>query len=112
MDKDKRDALKSEFESRIRKARTIRTDIREAQRDFEAALLEPELDRQRLAAALDRLRVASETFQQEMHKQMLDMLMRLNPEERARVAEFLRRRDEGGFGRTRKEDGPSRRDRD
>ena len=108
LDNNKREELGPEFEARARRVVPLRREIREAQREFEAALLEPEMDVARIDAALNHLRSSSEAFQQEMHEQMLAIIKRLNPEERARVVKFLRHRggDERFRGRPRGRDRP------
>jgi len=103
MDQDTRRALRPELEEHIRKVRPLRREMRAAQREFEDALTSPELDEDRVAAALTRLRQISGSYQQSMHEEMISIFKKMDTADRKRVARFLRQRGEmrGGPNRER-----------
>lgn len=92
LDKRTRRALRPELETHARTVMPLRREMRAAQRQFESALTQPTLDEKQLDAALERLRAASDAYQQSMHEEMVVILRKMSPDERKRFVHFLRHR--------------------
>jgi uncharacterized membrane protein len=107
MDQDTRRALRPELEAHIREVLPLRRQMRAAQREFESAVTSPELDEDRLAAALTRLRDISESYQQSMHEEMISIFKKMDAADRERVVRFLRQREEMRRGRNRERPPPN-----
>ena len=75
----------------FRSTRPLRREIGSAQRDFEAIVAAEAFDADRAAEALEQLRISQQAWQASSHEQMIQLLSRLTPEERARVGRFLSR---------------------
>jgi uncharacterized membrane protein len=95
LDDARRHELRDEFEAHARKMRPLRREMRGAQRDFERAVLTDEFDPDSVREALARLRESSADFQAAMHGQMVNVLARLDENERKQLLQFLGRRDRG-----------------
>lgn len=92
LDPATRQALRPGLIAHAKKVRPLRREIRAAQREFVNALLQPELDTQKLDAALGKLRSASDAYQQSMHDEMVVILKKMSYDERKRFVNFLRHR--------------------
>ena len=88
-----RQTLAPELQAHAQKVRPVRQEMRLAQRAFHQALLADPLDDVALATALNDLEQTSSTYQALMHSEMLNIFRKLNPDERARAAKFLRHQD-------------------
>lgn len=91
LDEDRRQELRDELAPDFRSMRDLRRSLRKSQADFEAAITAGDFDRERTARALAELRQSQLAWQSASHDQMVELLSRLTPEERARAAAFLNR---------------------
>lgn len=106
LDRDTRQALRPALEKHAREVRPLRREMRAAQREFEDALTSPELDEDRVAGALTRLRDISESYQQSMHEEMIFILKNMDVADRQRVVRFLHQRGEMRRDRSRERPTP------
>lgn len=92
LDSDTRQALRPQLEAHAHTVAPLRRQVRAAQREFENVLTEPQLDDNRLNAALDRLHTASSAYQASMNEEMTIILKKMTLDERKRFVHFLHHR--------------------
>lgn len=92
LDEEERAALRPQLQEHAKKAFPLRREIRTAQKAFDEMAMQERVDKEALEAALTRLRAASEAYQVSTHEQLVNILARLEQEDRKRVITFLNRR--------------------
>lgn len=89
---NKRDELRPLFEQHREELGELRGNIRKAQRAFHAKLNAETFDPDQVTQTLDQVRRSHEAYQRASHEHMVELLARLSPEQRQRVAKHLYRR--------------------
>ena len=92
LDEQERTALRPELRAHAREVFPLRREIRTAQKAFDEMAMQETVDKAALEAALTRLREASLAYQVSSHEQLVNILERLEPEDRNRVITYLNRR--------------------
>ena len=95
LDEQTRDELKPVIRRQAQQLIPLRKRMRNEQLRFNAALTSEPFDERALDQALTDLRQTTEAFQAVMHQQMLTVIEKMGPEERKRVARYLRHRGPG-----------------
>lgn len=89
---ENRESLRPIFEQHREELGSLRGDIRDAQRAFEASLNTYAFETERVSETLAEVRRTHEAYQRASHEHMVTLLARLTPEQRQRVARHLYRR--------------------
>ena len=85
LDSETREKLKPLVRQHSRALMPQRRDLHRAQQEFNEAILSEPFDETSVKQAVSRLQVASESFQTQMHEQMIAVMKRLTPEQRQRA---------------------------
>jgi uncharacterized membrane protein len=95
LDPSIRQQLRPQMQAHAEQVRPLRLSLRQAQRNLRSVLATDPLDEDGLAAALSQLQKASSGLQLSMHKEMITLAKQLGPEQRTRIAHFLRSPERG-----------------
>jgi uncharacterized membrane protein len=90
LDEDSRKQLRPQFEAHTREVRPLLRKMRQAQRDFNDQLLMEQPDSAAMQSSLQQLRRSSDEYQTEMHAMMVEIIARLDADQRARIVSILR----------------------
>lgn len=94
--------LRPELSQRFRNLRGSLKELREAQRDVMEAALQQPFDQARIDAALRNFRSQLMATQEDSHRDFVEFISILTPEERERVLHFLHKRRHFGERRNRR----------
>lgn len=93
LDLEARRALEPELLAHAKNLRPVRRALRRAQHALRQAMIAEPLDPLALTAALKNLEQATATYQALVHEEMARILIKLEPEQRARAVNYLAQRD-------------------
>ena len=89
LDPTTREVLRHAFRQNNEAAKTMRRSLHKAQKEVRELLVDGSFDPEAMEAALLNLRTQMHQYQALRHKQMVDTLEQLTPEDRLRVYQFL-----------------------
>ncbi len=92
LDEETRESLRPRLIDHARQARPLRRDVHEAQREFDRLLVKEDLNEAELKDALSNLRASTDRYEQTMHVMMAEIIAGLAPDQRRKIARFLRRK--------------------
>jgi len=95
LDPSVRQQLRPQMQAHAEQVRPLRQALRQAQRKLRSVLATEPLDEDGLTAALSQLQKASSGLQLSMHQEMITLAKQLGPEQRTRIAHFLRSPERG-----------------
>ena len=85
------ESIRPQMEAHARKVAPIRREMRKTQQKFSRLLGQENPNDKALAQTLSQLRNHSDEYQREMHYMMLELIPRLNKDQRRKVIKMLRR---------------------
>ncbi len=108
---DKRKIISGQMRENFGRMRSLRVDMRNAQRDFNRIASSDDLDEAALRNVLKRLREANLAYQMAMHDEMLSVISSLDGPARKQAIRYLQSRERDGGRGDRRRRGPPGRER-
>ena len=105
LDNETREKIRPILKNFASNTRSLRSEMAEAQRDFEQAMTRDPMDEEEVNLALKKLQQSAEENQYYLHQQLIDIMKEIKPEQRRKALRYLHRR---GPSHSRRKRGPDR----